>query len=62
MFSNGTGTGTPQFDQDIDDGAAISAAGDYLALQGETLALGLNVLGTDCLVAGVAFWQDVALP
>ena len=61
MFSTSSAVGDTEFDQDIDDGTAISAGGDYLALQGETLALGLNVAGNDCLVAGVAFTQDVAL-
>lgn len=61
MFSESTSTGNSVFDQDIDDGAAISVGGDYLGLQGETLALGLNTLGADCLVAGVAFTQDVDL-
>lgn len=61
MFEISDTNGSPYFEKDIDDGAAISAAGAYIGVQGETLALGLNVLGNDCVVAGVAFVQDVAL-
>jgi hypothetical protein len=57
MFSNSSDAATPNYDNSIDDGSA-SAQQDgrlfYLAIDGETLGLGLNVFGSECYVAGTA--------
>jgi hypothetical protein len=56
-----TTTGGTITSRTIDRGAALGADGAWVAMQGETTMVGLNVHGTACLVAGVAFAQDVAL-
>jgi hypothetical protein len=45
-------TGTIGFTRNIDEGYVISADGRYLGIDGETTALGTNVLGSACVVAG----------
>ena len=39
---------------DIDEGSAISAAGDAISINGETTLLSAGSQGSDCLVAGIA--------
>ena len=41
-------------DVDIDEGSAISAAGDVISINGETTLLSNGSQGSDCLVAGIA--------
>lgn len=46
----------------IDQGITVSAAGDVIAIDGETFGYGINVQGSDCLVVGniVSFKGDAA--
>jgi hypothetical protein len=46
---NGSGMGSP-----ADNGFAIAADGSYIGISGESAALGLNVLGSDCVAIGSA--------
>ncbi len=49
----------PDFSYRIDQDPAIAAegtTGSYIGIDGETLGLGLNVFGNDCVVAGSAFF------
>jgi hypothetical protein len=46
---NGSGMGSP-----ADNGFAIAADGTYVGISGESAALGLNVLGSDCVAIGSA--------
>jgi hypothetical protein len=47
--SNGAGMGSP-----ADNGFAIAADGTYIGIPGESAALGVNVLGSDCVATGAA--------
>jgi hypothetical protein len=46
---NGSGMGSP-----ADNGFAVAADGSYIGISGESAALGLNVLGSDCVAIGSA--------
>ncbi len=64
VFSNSVTTGNTSWNQDIDDNAAYAQAGGqqyYLAIDGETLGLGVNVLGPGCTFAGSSFQATRAL-
>lgn len=61
VFSNSTTTGDPRFGRDIDADPAVAmegSTGSYIGIDGETLGLGLNIFGHDCVVAGSAFFAD----
>ena len=45
-------TGTPYVASRIDNGWVLGADGSFLSIQGETAALGINALGSKCLVMG----------
>lgn len=45
-------TGTPIVRSFIDNGWVLGADGSFLSIQGETAALGINALGSKCLVMG----------
>jgi hypothetical protein len=46
---NGSGMGSP-----ADNGFAMAADGTYIGIAGESAALGVNVLGSDCVAIGSA--------
>jgi len=61
VYDNTSAPQTPSYDNDIDDGSSIAAegtTGSYIGIDGETIGLGLNVFGNDCVVAGSAFFAD----
>ncbi len=45
-------TGQSHYDNDINEGSAIAADGSYMAIDGDTIGLGLNIFGYDCIAAG----------
>jgi cysteine-rich repeat protein len=47
-------TGTPFYDNMIDDFSAVAPGGYYVGLDGESTGLGLNLFGHDCIAVGVA--------
>lgn len=52
VLSNSSSTGTPAYDNDIDDGSTIAPDGSYIGYDGEIFGLGLNLAGHRCVVAG----------
>lgn len=50
------------WDNKIDQGLTVSATGDVIIMDGESFGYGLNVQGTDCLIAGniIAFSGEAA--
>jgi hypothetical protein len=50
MFTNDSTT--TYVDNDIDEGFVMNGSGEYIGLDGETLALGVNYGATDCVFAG----------
>jgi hypothetical protein len=61
LASTSDNTGDTRTTRTIDRGAALGADGAWVALQSEITMVGVNVHGNACLVAGVAFTQDVDL-
>lgn len=54
-------TGIEDYSNDIDDGSSVAmegTTGSYIGIDGETLGLGLNIFGHDCVVAGAAFFAN----
>ena len=45
-------TGQSRYDNDTNEGSAVAADGSYIAIDGDTLGLGLNVFGHDCIAVG----------
>ena len=52
VLTLGTGTGNTLYANDIDESSATAADGTYMGIDGETVALGLNVFGHRCYTAG----------
>ena len=58
IYESIVGTTDESYDNDVDEGSTAAmegTTGSYLAIDGETLGLGLNIFGHDCVVAGSAF-------
>lgn len=53
--SRSVGAATASFGNDIDESFAVAPDGSYMAVNGEMLALGLNVFGHDCVAVGNVF-------
>jgi len=53
FVSAGKSTGVTGVDADIDSGFVLGPDGKMITVNSEGLALGLNYLGADCIVAGV---------
>ncbi len=57
-YSHSGSTTDPSYENDIDDGSTVAmegTTGSYIGIDGETIGLGLNLFGHDCVVAGAAF-------
>ena len=52
MFSESDSAGEPAYENDDGDGSIAAPNGAYMAIDGDTLGLGLNVLGHDCVAIG----------
>ncbi len=54
LFSEDENTGDKDFTEDDGGVAVASRSGHYIAIAGETLGLGLNIFGHDCVAIGTA--------
>jgi hypothetical protein len=52
LFSEDETTGEAEYTDDDGEGSAAAGNGAYLSIDGETLGLGLNVFGHDCVAIG----------
>jgi hypothetical protein len=58
LFSEDETTGEAEYTDDDGEGSAAAGNGAYVSISGETLGLGLNVFGHDCVAIGtVTFIQ-----
>jgi hypothetical protein len=52
LFNESETTGETKYTDDDGEGSAVAGNGAYVSIAGETLGLGLNVLGHDCVAIG----------
>jgi hypothetical protein len=52
VLTNSVATGSTNYGNDIDESSATAPDGTYTGIDGETVALGLNVFGHRCYTAG----------
>lgn len=52
LFKEDDNAGDVSYDNDDGDGSIAAKTGEYMAIAGETLGLGINVFGHDCVAIG----------
>ena len=52
MFSEDESSGEPTYEDDDGDGSIAAPNGAYMAIDGDTLGLGVNIFGHDCVAIG----------
>ena len=52
ILSNSNPTGDDDYENEIDDGSMVGPDGSYMAVDGETVGLGLNIFGHRCVAVG----------
>lgn len=61
-FTRAVPVGGSSAGRTIDRGIVIGPQGNYLGIQGETMALAINTFGDACVVMGVGFSQQLSQP